>query len=207
MSLQPLPRSYFQHDDVLFLAKDLLGKNLYTLIDGIRTGGTITETEAYRGPEDRASHAFKGRRTARTEVMYQPGGVAYIYLCYGIHHLFNIVTYKEDVPHAILIRAVQPHTGIEFMLKRRHKKKLDPTLSSGPGVLSQALGMDLSLNGLSLDGPPVWVENGIRVSDAHILASPRIGVDYAKEDALLPWRFRISLSREEIKNLMGDLQT
>ncbi len=191
MKSTPLPRDYFQHHDVLFLAQDLLGKRLYTLIDDELTGGIIVETEAYRGPEDRASHAFGNRRTARNEVMYQPGGIAYVYLCYGIHNLFNIVTYERDIPHAILIRAIEPTAGIKYMLQRRNKTKLDRTLTCGPGALSQALGIDRSLNGLALDGPPIWVEEGVKIPESSIIASPRIGVGYAREDALLPWRFRV----------------
>src|SRR6185437_5047411 len=111
------------------------------------TGGMIIETEAYRAPEDRASHAFGNRRTKRNEVMYHDGGRAYVYLCYGLHALFNVVTNEEGIPHAILIRAIKPEIGVEEMLRRRKKSKVDKTLASGPGTVSQALGITTKHNG------------------------------------------------------------
>lgn len=185
-----LPAEYYLNEDVLVLSRDLLGKYLFTKIDGIITGGMIIETEAYRGPEDRASHAYGGRRTARNEVMYSSGGVSYVYLCYGIHYLFNIVTNRVDTPHAILVRAIQPEVGIEMMLIRRKKQKIDSTLTSGPGSLTQALGIKIIHNGLPLAGPAIWIEDR-KIKPAHIIASPRVGIDYAGPDAALPWRFRI----------------
>jgi DNA-3-methyladenine glycosylase len=190
--MKPLPLKFYQREDVLEISQDLLGKVLMTHIDGFLTGGIITETEAYRGPEDRASHAYGGRRTKRNEVMYQAGGIAYVYRIYGIHAMFNIVTYSPGIPHAILIRAIQPTIGIEHMLKRRGKKEKSPTLTHGPGTLSQALGIDTIHNGVSLMGPLIWIEDqGIQVDKDKILAGPRVGVDYAGEDAFLPWRFRL----------------
>ncbi len=188
-----LPLSYYRNDDVLFLSRDLLGKVLMTNIDGAVTGGIIVETEAYRAPEDRGSHAFGGRRTARNQVMYGSGGHAYVYLCYGIHHLFNIVTSKVDIPHAILIRAIQPIEGIPAMLARRKKSKLHRTLTAGPGALSQALGITIARNGAQLTGPEIWLEDrGIIYDEDDIISAPRIGIDYAGEDALLPWRFYVA---------------
>lgn len=185
-----LPLDYYLHHDVLFLSRDLLGKVLMTNIDGKITGGIIVETEAYRGPEDRASHASAGRRTNRNEVMYARGGYAYIYLCYGIHNLFNIVTNAKDIPHAILIRAIEPIQGIETMLIRRGKEKLQRTLTAGPGALSQALGINLNHNGMLLTGPEIWLEDrGMNYSPEQVVMRPRIGIDYAGEDAFLPWRF------------------
>src|SRR5690606_13850940 len=137
--MSKIPLSYYQHSDVVFLAKDLIGKKICTFFNDEFTSGIITETEAYSGRGDKACHANAGRRTRRTEVMYQPGGLAYVYLCYGIHHLLNFVTNQEDLADAILIRAIEPIDGIDVMLKRRNKSKLDKTLSSGPGTLSQAL--------------------------------------------------------------------
>jgi len=185
-----LPLSFYLQDDVLAISRQLLGKYLFTFFDGCLTGGMIIETEAYRAPDDRASHAFGMRRTNRNEVMYHHGGVCYVYLCYGIHSLFNIVTNQQGIPHAILIRALEPAVGIEKMLERRHKIKVDKTLTAGPGSLTQALGISTKHNGLSLSGPEIWVQdNGIIVSDDNVITSPRVGVDYAGEDALLPWRF------------------
>ena len=185
----PLPLDFYLRDDVVTIAKELLGKYLFTQIDDDPvTGGMIIETEAYRGPEDRASHAYGNRRTKRTEVMFHDGGTAYVYLCYGIHHLLNVVTHTANHPHAVLIRAIQPLEGIETMLRRRHKKQLDKTLTSGPGSLCQALGITLKHNGLPFDRPPLWIEDrNISIETFH--SGPRIGVDYAGEDALLPWRF------------------
>lgn len=187
-----LPLSFYQQSDVLQLSQQLLGKFLLTNINKQLTGGMIVETEAYRGPEDRASHAYGMRRTKRTEVMYWEGGHAYVYLCYGIHTLFNVITNRQDIPHAILIRALEPTDGIETMLKRRHKVKADRTLTSGPGALTQALGITLAQNGALLTGSTVWIEDrGITIPVNEIITSPRVGIAYAREDALLPWRFRI----------------
>lgn len=187
-----LPRSFYQSADVVDIAQQLLGKYLITEIDGQKTGGMIIETEAYRAPEDRASHAYNYRRTERNEVMYHEGGISYVYFVYGIHYMFNVVTNAKDVPHAILIRALIPEIGIETMLKRRNKKSVDKTLTSGPGALAQALGIKREHNGLSLDGPPVWIEDrDVIVQSKEIITGPRIGVDYAGPDAELPWRFQL----------------
>lgn len=190
-----LPDDYYLHQDVLHLSQDLLGKYLMTNFDDVITGGMIIETEAYRGPEDKASHAFNNRRTNRNEVMYHKGGICYVYLCYGLHSLFNIVTNGEEIPHAVLIRAIKPEIGVEEMLRRRRKSKFDKTLTSGPGAVSQALGIHTKHNGLSLSGPSIWIEDhGITISSQDIITSPRVGVEYAKEHALLPWRFRMKKS-------------
>ncbi len=190
MTKHKLPLSYYRNTDVLQVSRDLLGKYLMTNIDGELTGGMIIETEAYHGPEDKASHAYGGRKTARNAVMYEAGGVCYVYRCYGIHALFNVVTNEGKIPHAILIRAIEPEIGIPIMLRRRKQIKVTPTLSNGPGTLTQALGIDLIHNGLALTGPLIWIEDrGVQVKD--ILTGPRVGVDYAGEHAALPWRFRI----------------
>jgi DNA-3-methyladenine glycosylase len=189
-----LNSSFYLQDDVVRISKSLLGKTLCTFIDGIYTSGIITETEAYAGITDKASHAYGNRYTPRTAIMYKQGGLAYVYLCYGIHSLFNVVTNIEGIPHAVLIRAVKPLDGIQEMLKRRKKSKADATLTSGPGTLAQALGIHYRHSGLSLVEDAIWIEeseNSIRESD--IISGPRIGVAYAAEDALLPYRFRILL--------------
>lgn len=185
-----LPRKYYENSDVLFLGKDLLGKYLMSHINGRISGGIITETESYAGPEDRASHAYNYRRTKRNEVMYAQGGLAYVYLCYGIHSLFNVVTNRQDVPHAILIRSIKPMIGIDVMLERRKKEKVDKSLASGPGNLTQALGIDTLHNGTSLWGDSIWIEDhNTKLLNQHIKITPRIGIDYAGEDAANPWRF------------------
>ncbi|NIF05121.1 DNA-3-methyladenine glycosylase [Chryseobacterium sp. Tr-659] len=185
-----LPLSYYSNPDVLFLAKDLLGKVLFTEINGDITGGIIVETEAYNGIYDKASHAYGARRTIRTEPLYSHGGISYVYLCYGIHHLFNIVTSVENEPHAVLIRAIEPLEGKEFMELRRNMPASKPAISSGPGSAAKALGIDRSFNKKDLTENEIWIEDqGIRYNPEEIIASPRIGVAYAQEDALLPWRF------------------
>lgn len=185
-----LPRSYYSNPDILFLAKDLLGKVLFTEIDGETTAGIIVETEAYFGVKDKASHAYGGRRTDRTETLYSHGGVSYVYLCYGIHHLFNVVTSVEDEPHAVLVRAVEPLIGKEIMELRRNMPATKPSISAGPGSAAKALGIDRSFNRKKLTENEIWIEDhGIAYRPDEIIAGPRIGVAYAEEDALLPWRF------------------
>lgn len=187
-----LPLSYYLNQDVIFLAKDLLGKILFTEIDGQITAGIIVETEAYFGVVDKASHAYGGRRTERTETLYSQGGVSYVYLCYGIHHLFNVVTSVEGEPHAVLIRAVEPLLGQDIMELRRKMSFTKPAISSGPGSAAKALGIDRNFNRKHLTESEIWIEDhGIRYAPEEIVAGPRIGVAYAQEDALLPWRFYI----------------
>jgi DNA-3-methyladenine glycosylase len=190
--MSKLPVSFYARPDVVQISKELLGKYLLTEIDGVRTGGMIVETEAYSGQNDKACHASQGRRTARTEVMYQQGGVAYVYLIYGLHHLFNIVTNKEGMADAVLIRAIEPTEGIEEMLLRRRMQKKGKRLTAGPGVMSEALGISRKQYGEPLTGPPIWVEDRQqKLNEEEIIARPRVGVAYAGEDALLPWRFSI----------------
>lgn len=185
-----LPRSYYSNQDVLFLAQDLLGKVLFTKINGETTAGIIVETEAYFGVKDKASHAYGGRRTDRTETLYSHGGVSYVYLCYGIHHLFNVVTSVRDDPHAVLVRAIEPLIGKEIMELRRNMSASKPSISAGPGSAAKALGIDRTFNKKDLDGHEIWIEDhGISYPQSEIIAGPRIGVAYAQEDALLPWRF------------------
>ena len=190
MLRQTIPLSYYKQENVKALAKDLLGKFLFTHLEGQTTGGMITETEAYAGTKDKASHAYNGRRTARTEIMYAEGGVSYVYFTYGMHHLFNVVTGKKEVPHAVLIRALFPLVGMETMMQRTGKSTSGYHLTNGPAKMTKALAITKQQNGLPLDGDTLWLENhGIVVDDAHILTTSRIGVDYADEDAKLPYRF------------------
>lgn len=189
MSRIPLKASYYLNPDVVSLAKDLLGKTLCTRINGVLTCGIITETEAYAGVNDKASHAYNGRRTNRTETMYSKGGVSYVYLCYGIHKLFNIVTNVKGIPHAILVRAIYPTVGVDEIVRRRGVK-LSNHLCVGPGKVTQALGIDMLHNNLPLTGKDIWIQDdGIRIQESDIKVGPRIGVDYAGEDAKLPYRF------------------
>src|ERR1700741_1441905 len=123
--MKKLPVSFYQRENVFEIAKELLGKLLVTKWNGVVSSGRIVEVEAYNGIIDKASHAFAGRRTARNEIMYAKGGVAYVYLCYGIHHLFNVVTNDPETPHAILIRAAEPVYGIDIMLMRTKKLEVD----------------------------------------------------------------------------------
>ncbi len=189
---QPLPTSFYTRNDVVLISRELLGKSLVTQINGVRTSGMIVETEAYAGPTDRACHAYNWRHTRRTAPMYLEGGIAYIYLIYGIHHLFNIVTNIADQPYAILVRAVEPQEGIEEMLLRRKMQRPELRLTAGPGAMSTALGITTALTGESLQGPNIWLEDqGIHLAKKEIEVGTRVGVAYAGADALLPYRFSI----------------
>ena len=190
--MKKLKLDFYRRGDVLEVAEELIGKLLITNKNGIRTGGRIVECEAYAGAPDKASHAFGGRRTARNEVMYKDGGLAYVYLCYGIHHLFNVVTNVKETPHAILIRGIEPVMGIQDMLLRTGKSKPDDTLTRGPGNVSKALGIHTIDTGTSLVGGSIFLaDDGFSYSVRKISKSPRIGVDYAGKDALLPYRYYV----------------
>jgi DNA-3-methyladenine glycosylase len=187
-----LPLGFYERKNVCTVAKDLLGKLLVTTFDDIITTGRIVETEAYNGPADKASHAWNGRRTARTEIMYHHGGVAYVYFCYGIHHMFNVVTNLAEIPHAVLIRAVEPVAGVEAMLLRTGKKVPDHSLTRGPGNVTKSLGILTAHTGMDLRSDHLFLaDDGFVLKRSAIVAGPRIGVDYAGEDALLPYRFFI----------------
>ncbi|EDM38259.1 3-methyladenine DNA glycosylase [Pedobacter sp. BAL39] len=191
-----LPYSFYQDADVNALAQRLLGKVLYTQIDGVVTSGVIVETEAYKGAEDKASHAYGGRLTNRTQVMFEAGGLSYVYLCYGIHHLFNVVTAPEGVPHAVLIRGVEPLLGLDVMLERRRMAVSKPNVTAGPGALAKAMGIDKALNQKDLQGEEIWIaDEGIAVGSSSVVACPRVGVAYAQDHALLPWRYYIRGNR------------
>jgi len=190
--MKKIPIEFYKRDDVVQVAKELLGKILVTKFNGIETSGRIVEVEAYNGEIDKASHAYGGRRTNRTEVMYAHGGVCYVYLCYGIHHLFNVVSNDKDIPHAILIRALEPLKGIEKMLQRTGKENADYSLTKGPGNVSKALGIQTKHTGISLLSKELYIaDDGTVYTEKKIGISPRIGVDYAGKDALLKYRFYI----------------
>lgn len=189
--MKKLPRKFYLRDDTVQVARELLGKLLVVPDSGgHRISGMIVETEAYLGVEDRAAHSYGGRRTARNEVMYGQAGHVYVFFVYGMYHQFNVVTGPIDHPHAILVRAVEPVEGIEVMRERRGTMK-DQNLTSGPGKLCIAFGIDRSLNGEDLRGNRVWLEDYRKAVDAEIASGPRIGIDYAGEDAARPCRFWI----------------
>lgn len=191
-----LPKEFYTRPDVVQIAQELLGKHIYTAVDGMLTGGMIVETEAYSGENDRACHAHLGRRTNRTEIMYHEGGVAYVYLVYGIYNLFNIITNTKGKADAVLIRAIQPEIGTEEMLLRRNMPTIKPNLTAGPGVMSIALGINRKHYGEDLTGNIIWLEDkGITIPEEDIMTVPRVGIDYAGDDALLPWRFYIKGSK------------
>jgi len=190
--LKKLTIDFYDRTDVLQIAKELLGKIIVTKFEGIITSGRIVETEAYIAIGDRASHSFGGRRTARNEAMFAPAGTSYVYICYGMHHLFNVVTNKKNVPDAVLIRAVEPMKGIDMMLLRTGKKKLDSTLTKGPGNVSKALGIDKQHSNITLQGKNIFIaDDGFIVNDKITGTSKRIGVEGAGDSASLPYRFYI----------------
>ena len=186
-----LPREFYTRSNVLTIARDLLGKLLVVpAADGKHVSGIIVEAEAYRGPKDRASHAYGGRRTQRTETMYGVGGTAYIFFVYGMYNQFNVVTNTVDIPHAILIRALEPVEGIDLMKQRRHGHG-ERNLTNGPGKLCIALGIDRTFDSADLLGNKVWIEEGERIPRTRIASGPRVGIDYAEEWVNKPWRFWI----------------
>jgi DNA-3-methyladenine glycosylase len=191
--MKKLPLSFYNRSDVVSVAKELLGKIVFTKIDNIITSGRIVETEAYVAHIDKASHAYQGKRTARNEHMYAGPGTAYIYICYGMHQMLNVVTNKKDIPDAILIRAVEPIDGIEDMLLRTSKKNLDNTLTKGPGNVGKALGISKIHSGLLLldDVITICEDKKFKVDEKDIGTSKRIGIDSAGEDSLLRYRFYI----------------
>jgi len=181
---------FYQRKDVVKISRELLGKVLFTRVNGILTSGMIVETEAYSWRE-RGSHAFGAKLTPRTSVMFRPGGHTYVYLCYGMHHLFNIVTNEEGVAEAVLVRALEPLDGITEMIRRRGKSVKLNHLTSGPGKLTKSMGIDRTFNGKNLSDSEIWIEERSKVQAHRIVAGERIGIDYAGEDARLPWRFNI----------------
>lgn len=190
--LQP---AFFQGTDVVAIARGLLGTVLVTEVNGERTAGMVVETEAYAA-FDKASHSHSNRRTARTEPMFGIGGTAYVYRCYGIHHLFNVSTNVQDVAEAVLIRGIEPLEGVDIMLRRRQLSVAAPKLTAGPGNLTVALGIAGRYTGMPVFGPEIWFEDrGLRPSPADIAVGTRVGVAYAEEDAYLPYRFWIRGNR------------
>lgn len=191
LQLRPLPRAFYARP-VLRVARDCIGKHLVHATPDGPLVGRIVEAEAYRGPQDRAAHSFGGRRTARTEVMFGPPGFAYVFLVYGLHFHVNLVTTAVDAPHAVLIRAVEPIAGAEWMAARRGLPALRRELCNGPGKLCQAFGIDRGHNGADLTEPPLFLSDG---PACRVVRGTRVGVDYAGTWAARPWRFCDAESR------------
>lgn len=191
--MKQLPVEFFERTDVVQIARELLGKMVITEIGGAITGGRIVETEAYVGIIDRASHSFGGKRTAKNEHMYSPAGTSYIYICYGMHQMLNIVTNKKDIPDAILIRAIQPEIGLEIIQRRTGKKPGDHTITKGPGNVGKALGLTKINSGISLlkGEIRIYKDDKSEIRPASIGTSKRIGIESAGADSLLPYRFYI----------------
>lgn len=185
--------SFYRRTDVVKIAKELLGKIVYTKIAGDITSGRIVETEAYVAIIDKASHSFGGRRTSKNEHMYEPAGTTYVYICYGMHQMLNIVTNEKDIPDAVLIRAVEPILGIDVMLKRTGKISIDATLTKGPGNVGKALGISKKHSGRLLDGDEIFIysDENSAIKENDIGSSKRIGVESAGADGMLPYRFYI----------------
>lgn len=188
--MRKLQKDFYLQTDVADIARQLLDKYLVTRFDGDETIVRITETEAYAGISDKASHAYNGRRTKRTEVMFAEGGCAYVYLCYGIHHLFNVVTHQQDVPHAVLIRAGEPMAGISIMQQRLQRSVSATRITTGPGNLAKAMGITIHHSGRSLLDDDFFIaESDVSEVPEHVMVSPRIGVDYAGNAARWLYRF------------------
>lgn len=187
-----LDKQFYQGNDAVTASRLLLGKYLCTCIDGVYTSGKIVETEAYMAPEDRGSHAWGGKRTPRTEVFFMEGGIAYVYLIYGMYQLFNVIVNVADVPQAVLIRAVEPAEGLEVMLQRRSLEQPLRRLTGGPGLLTTALGIGIGHNKLDLSGDTIWIEDrNEQLDGTAIIASARVGLNIDEPYRSIPWRFRI----------------
>lgn len=185
-----LPPEFYQHTNTKKIARQLLGKILYTRFNNQITSGIITETEAYEGANDKACHAWGGRYTQRTKTMYEAGGISYVYLCYGLHHMFNVVTHQYGQPHAILVRSIKPVEGIPVMEKRKNAVFTQKNFAIGPGNVCKILGINLKHNALDLTGTSIWIEdNGVKTKNSEIEITPRIGIEYAGEDARRMNRF------------------
>ncbi len=194
--MKKLPIHFYKRTDVLLIAKELIGKIVVTNFNGVITSGRIVETEAYIGLTDRASHSFGGKRTTRNEHMYWAAGTVYVYICYGMHHLFNVVTNAAEIPDAVLIRAVEPIAGIDTMLKRTGKTKLDNTLTKGPGNAAMALGISKGHSGINLIKDEIYIaDDGFEIKETAIGISRRIGIENSGEAALFPYRFYIKGNR------------
>lgn len=189
----PLPKSFYEHEDIFGIAKTLLGKKLCTLIDNKYCSGFIVETEAYKAPEDKASHAYQNKLTPRTKTMFSPPGTGYIYIIYGTFHLFNVITAPKGIAHCILIRAIEPLEGVDVMMKRRAMETKTKNLTNGPGKFSIAMGIHKQFDGTNLTVKEgIWIEEGrSQIDEENILVGPRVGMSTAEEASNLPYRYRI----------------
>ena len=194
--MKKLSIHFYKRPDVILIAKELIGKIITTNFNGVITSGRIVETEAYIGLTDRASHTYGGKRTARNEHMYAAAGTSYVYICYGLHHLFNVVTNEKNIPDAVLIRAVEPLTGIGIMLERTGKVKLDSSLTKGPGNAAKALGISKNHSGISLLNDEIYMaDDGLIIEQSLIGVSSRIGIESSGDAVLKPYRFYIKGNR------------
>ena len=194
--MKKLPIQFYKRTDVISVAKDLIGKIIVTDFYGLVTSGRIVETEAYIGHTDRASHSFEGKRTARNEHMYANPGTAYVYICYGMHHLFNVVTNAKGIPDAVLIRALEPLTGIDIMLERTGKLKSDSSLTKGPGNAAKALGISKNISRINLLKDEIYIADDGFVIDPNLIGiSPRIGIQNTGDAVLKPYRFYVKGNR------------
>lgn len=199
---------FYQQEDVVRIARNLIGKYLFSNINDGITGGIIVETEAYRGPDDRGSHAHNNRRTPRNEIMYSAGGVVYMYICYGIHDMLNIVTGNKNEPHAVLIRAVQPTAGLDIMRDRRLMYHTDQQLCKGPGALAKAMGLRKSHNGIDLQKDMIWIEDrGLHFTDDQVTTSARVGMNFDGPYKTIPWRFYVTGNRYVSRSVAARVQT
>lgn len=187
-----LTKDFYRRVDTLQIAQELLGKYVFTKFDGALTGGMIVETEAYIGPHDAGSHAFNNRRTPRNNTMYAEGGVTYMYICYGIHDMLNVVTGPAESSHAILIRAIEPTVGLEYMQERRGNVPLK-RLATGPGALAKALGLKKHHDAYDLNSEEIWIEDkGVVINKTNIKATGRVGLGCQEPYLSMPWRFIIN---------------
>ncbi|MBK0382311.1 DNA-3-methyladenine glycosylase [Pedobacter sp. SD-b] len=184
-----LDNTFYHRNDTVKMAKELIGKFLFSNVDGKLTGGMIVETEAYMGSIDSSCHTFNNRKTERNATMFNRGGVSYMYVCYGIHDMLNIVTGDEGNSQVILVRAVEPKFGLDIMQQRRGQVPLN-RLAKGPGSLAKALGLNKSFDNSSLTDGLIWIENkGIEFLEKDIIESPRIGLSCPEPYFSIPWRF------------------
>jgi len=186
-----LPRSFYNRPDVLEIARTLLGKTLCTKVNKQLCKAKITEVEAYCGRTDEGCHAYPNKRTKRTEVMYREGGYAYVYICYGIHSMFNVVTNVKGLANCILVRAIEPIMGVDLMQQRRGLKKANYRIGRGPGCVGQAMGIKLNMYGTDLLSNTIWIEDEADIHPNKIGISARIGMNFEGPDKDLPWRFFI----------------
>ena len=194
--MKKLPIQFYKRADVILIARELIGKIIVTNVNGQITSGRIVETEAYIGLTDRASHSYGGKRTARNEHMYAEAGTVYVYICYGMHHLFNVVCNKKDIPDAVLIRAVEPLSGIDIMLERSGKIRPGSSITKGPGNAAKALGISKNHSGISVLQDQIYIaDDGYIVEQNCIGISSRIGIGNTGDAVLKPYRFYVKGNR------------